>query len=71
LEWFIRKAGDNIITGGFIAPVSEKTSVVVIVVVGGGEVVEEVLLYEVLVSNESVSGFRDALQSQQRNNWQP
>jgi hypothetical protein len=46
LQWFIRKAGDNIITGGFVAPVSEKTGAVV-VVVGGGEVVEEVLFCEV------------------------
>ena len=61
MEWFIRKAGDNVIADDFVAPMSEKTGTVV---VGGGEVVEEVPLYEVLVSNESVPRFRDALESQ-------
>ena len=63
MQWFIRKAGDNVITGGFVAPVSKKTGAA-IVVVGGGKVVEEVLFCEVLVSNKSVPGFRDALESQ-------
>ncbi len=55
LERFIRKHGYNIIFNG----IREKQGVTVVVVV-----MQEVFSYEVLVSNQSVPGFANGLESQ-------
>jgi hypothetical protein len=55
---FIRKRGYKIILKSFVAPEEEEGVVLL--------VVQEVFSDEVLVSNESVPGFADAIASQER-----